>query len=223
MIVGFRICKVCGKHLTDADFYGKNLTCKRCICQRNTLRAIERNSVPDLPGEIWAPVVGYENHYVVSNKGRVKGIGKKSKYRILVPMIHQQGYERVRLSVSGKHRFFLIHRLVAEAFIFNPDQKATVNHIDGNKRNNCVENLEWATQSENNLHAHRTGLASTTERQIKSSCLRAKITKQQVEDIIKLHKQAYSLLDLSKLYQISKSQVCRIVNGKSRQSTLKHL
>lgn len=223
MNAGLKKCKACGIELAETDFYGKGLTCKRCVCQRNTLRAIERNFVPDLLDEIWAPVVGYETHYVVSNKGRVKGIGKKSKYRLLVPMVHQQGYERVRLSVGGKHRFFLVHRLVATAFIPNPDNKATVNHLDGNKHNNCVENLEWATQAENNLHAHRTGLALTTERQIKSSCLRAKITKQQVKDIIKLYKQGRSLLDLSKLYQISKSQVCRIVNGKSRQATLKHL
>jgi hypothetical protein len=67
-------------------------------------------------------------------------------------------YEKCVLKINGKSTMKYIHRLVAEAYIPNPNNKATVNHIDGDKFNNNVVNLEWATQSENNLHSYRTGL-----------------------------------------------------------------
>lgn len=218
-----KICKVCGKMLSENDFYGKIYTCKRCICARNTQRTIAHNFIPDIPGEVWTDVVGFEGYYVVSSKGRVKAIGKRSRYRVLTASIHRQGYERVKLSVDKFNKTYLVHRLVAEAFIRNPNNKATVNHLDGIKNNNCVWNLEWATQQENNQHAHSTGLSKTTITQIKAMCLRAKITKEQILEIQELYKQGRSQLDLSLLYDISKAQICRIVNGKSRQSTLMYL
>jgi hypothetical protein len=68
------------------------------------------------------------------------------------------GYARVELWTNGRGRKYLVHRLLAQAFIPNPKGKPQVNHIDGNKANNSLANLEWATQSENQLHAYRTGL-----------------------------------------------------------------
>lgn len=110
--------------------------------------------------EIWKPVKGYEGYYEVSNRGRVKRVGK---YRnqvkewesnvILKPAKKNNGYMFCQLSKDNKASTKMIHRLVAEAFIDNPDNKPTVNHIDGNRANNTVENLEWATYTENNNHA----------------------------------------------------------------------
>lgn len=80
----------------------------------------------------------------------------------------KQGYERVRLYIAGlKAKTIKVHRLVAETYIDNPENKKDVNHIDGNKANNNVNNLEWCTRSENVIHAFRMGLSKISENQKK--------------------------------------------------------
>lgn len=98
--------------------------------------------------EVWKSIPGYEGRYYVSNLGRVKG-----PLKILKPTISNWGYERVRITNNaGKRTTPRVHRLVAQVFIPNPENKPEVNHIDGNKLNNNVSNLEWVTASENKLH-----------------------------------------------------------------------
>lgn len=111
--------------------------------------------------EIWRPISGLEEHYEVSNLGRVRRI--KSGYgtsagRYLNFIDNGNGYAIASMSKDSTHYRRYVHRLVAEAFIPNPDGKPEVNHIDGNKRNNRVDNLEWVTRAENNAHMFRTGL-----------------------------------------------------------------
>lgn len=113
--------------------------------------------------EEWKIIEGFEN-YQISNTGKVKSLARSfdmpngAKYfqedKILSPGICR-GY--VRASIAGG-KAFQVHRLVADAFIPNPDNKKQINHIDGNKLNNHVSNLEWVTCSENHLHAYKTGL-----------------------------------------------------------------
>ena len=105
-----------------------------------------------------APVKGYEGLYVVTSDGFVIGV-KHNK--ALKPSI-VNGYSRVKLYKNAQPKTFSVHRLVADAFIPNKQQKDQVNHIDGNKANNTVENLEWVTQSENQIHAFQHGLNTTT-------------------------------------------------------------
>lgn len=106
--------------------------------------------------EIWEPVVGYENLYEISNLGRIKSLkyrgGKKQK---ILSTYNVHGYKRVRLFDGRTKHSTGVHRIVAEAFLDNPESKQFVNHIDGDKGNNRLENLEWATRSENTIHAFR--------------------------------------------------------------------
>ena len=108
--------------------------------------------------EIWKDVLGYENLYLVSNFGRIKSLYHKNK--IMQVYTNQQGYSIVRLHKNKKRTGLLLHRIVAKAFIPNPNNKPEVNHIDGNKLNNCVNNLEWVTSSENTIHAYNNKLLS---------------------------------------------------------------
>lgn len=101
--------------------------------------------------EKWTQIPGYEDRYLVSTWGNLWDIRKnerKANYE------GSNGYRVTR--IDGKN--ILVHRLVAMAFIDNPENKPYVNHIDGNKANNMVENLEWVTAAENTMHAIRTGL-----------------------------------------------------------------
>lgn len=116
--------------------------------------------------EVWKDVLGYEEIYQISNLGRIKSLHRdRIEEKILNPAKNNRGYLRLGLSGNGKVRYDSIHRLVAGAFIPNPKNLPEVNHIDGNKLNNGVENLEWVTKGQNQIHAYKTGLRKTTERQ----------------------------------------------------------
>jgi len=112
--------------------------------------------------EVWKDIKGYEGLYRVSSLGRVESLHRKNVNRdiILNHGKNKFGYIVLRLYNNG-HSGFLLHRLVAMAFIPNPENKPTVNHISGIKSDNTAKNLEWATQSENSLHAYRLGLRHT--------------------------------------------------------------
>lgn len=105
--------------------------------------------------EIFIPVKGAEGYYEVSNTGKVRSVsGGRRKGVELKQSTLPRGYKRVSLVKDGDKTNASIHRLVAEAFLSNPENKPCVNHIDGNPANNRLENLEWCTYSENELHSH---------------------------------------------------------------------
>lgn len=126
--------------------------------------------------EQWRDIPGCDGKFQISDTGRI--INRKTGLE-RKPYVNENGYCIVGIydsekGVSVQHR---VHRLVAEAFIPNPAHKRTVNHKDGNKQNNVVDNLEWATHSENLEHARRTGLKPTTDKQRRAASENLKINR----------------------------------------------
>lgn len=121
--------------------------------------------------EQWRDIPGYDGLYQVSNTGRIRK-GEKIKAQ----RKDHGGYLTVWLSKHSEMKCLKVHRLVALAFVPNPERKRTVNHIDGNKQNNRAENLEWATHSENITHANNTGLRTVTDAQRKAASMNGKKT-----------------------------------------------
>lgn len=136
--------------------------------------------------EIWKDVVGYEGYYQVSNLGRVRSLdriasnGRKIKGKILSTKVNTPPYyPRVSLSVNGKMKLAQVHRLVAQAFVYNPDpeHKTQVGHKDESRTNNRADNLEWVTPKENsNMPLHRKRVSKANEGKVLSAETKSKIS-----------------------------------------------
>lgn len=108
--------------------------------------------------QVWKKINGFRDYYEISNYGNIRSL-HGLKVKLLHKTIGTNGYYMTALmSINGKRKNCTIHRLVAKAFILNPNNKPQINHIDGNKLNNYYKNIEWCTQSENMQHAFKNGL-----------------------------------------------------------------
>ena len=180
-------------------------------------------NIQDLPNEIWKDIQGYENLYKISNLGRILSLKIISSYnlpRIIKTFINSTGYSNVQLKNNKKYKNFLLHRLLAIAFIPNPFNLDFINHKDGNKLNNILENLEWCTRKYNSQHAVKIGLMTNKHRiggKLPEN-LRKKMTKIN-KDIANNIRHDYSTglytyRNLEKKYNISDSQVGAIIKNK---------
>ena len=172
--------------------------------------------------EIWKDIKGYEGIYQVSNIGKIISLPRNGtilKKKKLKNILNNRGYLCVNLSKNNIQKKNAIHRLVAETFIPNPDNLSQVNHKDGNKQNNCVENLEWCTCKENIQHARKTGLLNDYGSKNKLS----KFTDEQIKfnrkKYIKNDKK-YGCTSLARKFNVSKSTISYIINNKTYNKTI---
>lgn len=118
--------------------------------------------------EEWKEIKGFEGVYEISNLGNVKRVETQL---VLKLRKHSAGYFSICLWKDGKDHYRFIHRLVAAAFIENPENKKEVNHKDGIKTNNAIENLEWVTPKENQQHSVRIGLRDKQIKLVSKPCV----------------------------------------------------
>ena len=168
-----------------------------------------------MSNEIWQDIKGYEGIYQVSNIGRIKSLARETrngsckKEKILKTQIDKKGYLTIDLRKNKQRKSYKVHRLVALAFIQNLDNKPQINHIDGNKRNNKIENLEWCTNSENQIHSYKNNL---------------KETKRIIQYDLKGNfiKEWESAIEVSKYYNIHYSRIYRCCNNEYGCKTCKN-
>jgi len=179
--------------------------------------------------EVWKDVKGYEGIYKVSNFGRVKSLDREiapnnrapywRKGKICKQSKSNLGYMTVGFTVNNVKVNKYVHRLVAEAFITNVNNYPQVNHIDCDKTNNRINNLEWCTNSQNQIHASKNGLNKLHLHRVAYSGEengRSLLTKEQVLEIKKKYiPYKYSAKKLAKEYKVSESCITHILNNTS--------
>lgn len=163
--------------------------------------------------EEWTAVKGYEGLYEVSNFGNVKNSKTGKRLSLLNS---GNGYLKVHLCKCGKVNRYWVHRLVAEAFISNFNNLPVVDHKDGNKRNNSVENLEWCTQKENSIRAWKNGLTPKPPIHTGENNINHVLTKKQVLQIRSLYAEGlYSQRKIANKFGVSQTTIRLIVNDKA--------
>lgn len=158
--------------------------------------------------EVWKEIPNFEK-YEASSLGRIRN---RKTLRVLKTFVNNMGYERVGIRDSKSAKTAYVHRLVAMSFIKNSLNKSDVNHIDGNKLNNELSNLEWASSSENNQHARDSGLHSG----IGETHYLSVLTESDVKNIRKIYSERnISQNKIAIMFNVSHGTIWAILNGKT--------
>ena len=174
--------------------------------------------------EQWEKIKDFEN-YEISNRGEIRLLdysiidkfGKKRKYKghLLKQAVNSSNYKKVSLRKNGQNYNKYVHRLLAETFIPNPNFLPCVNHKDGNKWNNNLDNLEWCNEEENTLHAHQNGLASISNyNKYRVGQTTRRFDLIEVEEIKELYNQGYTQKEIAEKFNCYDSTINNIVNNK---------
>lgn len=185
-----------------------------------------------IQNEIWKDVKGYEGLYQISNFGIVKscariiirnnGTNLTLSGKVKTPSTTKNGYYYVALWNRNKHKHALLHRILSIAFIPNPENKKEVNHKDGNKKNNSLENLEWVTHQENGMHSYKMGMTpKPTGNNKKGEEVYNSVLK--TRDVINIRQYfeygGVTQKQLSEIFNVSRS----CIQGITRRKTWKHI
>ena len=176
-----------------------------------------------MKGEIWKDIKGYDVLYQVSNMGNVKSLNYNhtGKERIMKPQKNNNGYLQVQLCKDGKAKMYLVHQLVATVFCENPHGFKEVNHIDEDKTNNCVENLEYCSRSYNLSYNDRAKKVAERLRGRKQS---EETIKKKSKPVIAIHKINGLVLEFSSIIEaeretgIANSHICACCKGKYKSA-----
>ena len=181
--------------------------------------------------EIWKDIKNYEGLYQISNLGKIKSLERKVKNQkgnrtvkeIILKCSEGKSYVQVTLSKKNNYKTKLVHRLVAEAFIPNPNNLSEVNHIDGNKHNNNVNNLEWVSRYDNMQHAKKLGLINTLKGNKSYWYNKYGIEHSRSKKIVQIEKNNKkvikiwnSLADVKRELGIHQSNICKCCEGKRK-------
>ena len=167
--------------------------------------------------EIWKPLIYHGelfDRFEVSNFGKLRNANTKHIYKLTV---NKQGYKAVCVSLGSRKnkKLIKIHRAIAETFVNNPYLKPQINHIDGNKLNNYVDNLEWVTAKENTIHAYKYGLNKAP---IGEQCGTHKLTEEDIKYIRKHYiskDKTYGSEALARKFNVAHSTISRAYYGKA--------
>jgi len=176
-------------------------------------------SLIDIQGEEWRNVKDFEDFYMVSNFGRVKSLKRIVDRRVYGPLLVKEkiirqddphSYRMAEFNIKGVRKRETVHRLVLKTFKSNPENKPCVNHINGVKWDNRLENLEWVTEKENAAHAAKLGLLRTGEKNNQTTISNS--------DVVDIFYSESRNIDIAKKYGISKKTVSQIKNKRTRLS-----
>lgn len=198
----------CGTERSVSEGHLKAGVSQSCGCARRLsilTRAADASLQPlSLPGEVWRPVPGgiLGEPIEASSLGRIRTTCVPYVYKLK----RYRGYDRVRI----KKHFFRVHRLVAAAFVPNPENKPDINHCDGIKHHNTPENLEWCTPLENSQHANAMGLVPSFKGEANGA---SKLTESDVIQIRRWYPLGLRQVDLADAFSVSQRAISLVVRG----------
>lgn len=163
--------------------------------------------------EVWKPIIQYDRRYLVSNTGRVRSFSSAMKGALMSPSLNSKGYLHVTITNKKKPICRRVHHLVIETFVGPRCKGMEVNHIDGNKLNNNLDNLEYITHTENMRHAVKIGLIRVPKGEANWKSVLTQAKAEKIRELYETTKTSWN--KLAKLFGVSKKTIGRVIKGQT--------